>query len=1236
MAAPIESSLFTLGAHLRRGVASSDARQIFLSGGREADVFYRQRFSHDKVVRSTHGVNCTGSCSWKVYVKDGMITWESQEVDYPTTGPDMPEYEPRGCPRGAAFSWYEYSPTRIRHPYVRGTLLDAYRAAKKRTGDPVDAWHEVVSDPATARAYKSARGKGGMVRTTWEEAVEIVAAAHTSTIKEFGPDRVAGFSVIPAMSMISYGAGSRYMELMGGHMLSFYDWYADLPPASPQVFGDQTDVPEAGDWFNSDYLIMWGSNVPLTRTPDAHFMTEARYHGQKVVVCSPDFADNTKFADEWLRVHPGTDGALAFAMGHVILKEFHVQRHEDFFLDYMVRHTDSPFLITLETEADGRITPGKFLVASDMAGEAVGGDLAQTEHADFRLLVMDKDGTVKDPGGTMADRYGPDGAGKWNLDMEGVDPLITLHEEGCAGVEVSLPRFDLVGQAGPGAIGAGVITRGIPVRKVAGKLVTTVYDLLLAQYGVERAGLPGQWPTGYDDAAAPGTPAWQEELTGVPAGAAERIGREFAESALESGGRSMILMGAGTNHYFHSDTIYRTMLALTNMCATQGKNGGGWAHYVGQEKVRPITGWQQYAMALDWHRPPRQMIATGFWYLTTDQWRYDSGRTERISSPLARGDLKETTFADTLVDATQRGWMPGYPQFNRSSLVLADEAAAAGVAPGQYVAGELAAGRLEFAIEDPDAHENHPKVLFNWRTNLLGSSAKGTEFFLRHMIGADNDVQAEELPEELRPATMRWREEGSRGKLDLMVTADFRNTSTTLHSDVVLPAATWYEKHDISSTDMHPFIHTFNPAIAPPWDSHTDFELFQELADLASQLGAKHLGTRTDLVAAPLNHDTPDELNTPRGVVRPREEVGWVPGVTMAKIIPVERDFSKIAEKFNAIGPLPEKMGMATKAVPFQPAEQIADLGKRNGLVETAIGARPALDTAIKACEMVLTLSGTTNGKVAVQGWKNQSKRTGHDASKLAEGDEEKLITYSDIVTAPVGVITSPEWSGSEHGGRRYTAFAVNLEQSKPWHTLTGRMHYFLDHDWMREMGEQLPIFRPPVDVMHLYGEAAPGQLLQDGRGQTEVAVRYLTIHNKWAIHSQYYDNIHMLTLGRGGQTVWMSPQDAAKVGVRDNEWIEVHNRNGIVSARAIVSHRMPEGTVFMHHAQERTMGTPLNETTGKRGGTHNSLTRILIKPSHLIGGYGHFTYAFNYIGPTGNQRDEVALIRRRSQEVTF
>ena len=412
-------ALFALGSYLRRGRASSDARRLFLTGGREADTFYRHRWSHDKMVHSTHGVNCTGSCAWEVYVSDGIITWEKQITDYPTTGPDMPEYEPRGCPRGAAFSWYTYSPTRIRYPYVRSVLLDAFRAAKAdNDGDPVAAWAQVTGDPATAKAYKSARGKGGMVRVGWDEAMEIVAAAYVHTIRTWGPDRIAGFSVIPAMSQVSYGAGGRLHELIGGTMLSFYDWYADLPPASPQVFGDQTDVPEAGDWYNSQYLMMWGSNLPLTRTPDAHFMTEARYHGQKVVAVSPDYADNTKFADQWLRVAPGTDGALAQAMGHVILTEFHVKRQESFFLDYMRRHTDSPFLIGLEASPDGTgYVPGRFVTASDVEGVAAG-----APKNEFRPLVWDRRRGPADPGGTLADRFTPEGEGKWNLLMEGISP----------------------------------------------------------------------------------------------------------------------------------------------------------------------------------------------------------------------------------------------------------------------------------------------------------------------------------------------------------------------------------------------------------------------------------------------------------------------------------------------------------------------------------------------------------------------------------------------------------------------------------------------------------------------------------------------------------------------------------------------------------------------------------------------------------------------------------------------
>ena len=127
-------------------------------------------------------------------------------------------------------------------------------------------------------------------------------------------------------------------------------------------------------------------------------------------------------------------------------------------------------------------------------------------------------------------------------------------------------------------------------------------------------------------------------------------------------------------------------------------------------------------------------------------------------------------------------------------------------------------------------------------------------------------------------------------------------------------------------------------------------------------------------------------------------------------------------------------------------------------------------------------------------------------------------------------MITSPEWSGSETGGRRYAPFTVNVERLKPWHTLTGRMHFLLDHDWMHEMGETLPIYRVPLDMHRLFGEPRPGELGEDG---ASVTVRYLTPHSKWSIHSEYQDNLLMLSLSRGGPTVWMSEADAAAIGVR-------------------------------------------------------------------------------------------------------
>jgi nitrate reductase alpha subunit len=297
----------------------------------------------------------------------------------------------------------------------------------------------------------------------------------------------------------------------------------------------------------------------------------------------------------------------------------------------------------------------------------------------------------------------------------------------------------------------------------------------------------------------------------------------------------------------------------------------------------------------------------------------------------------------------------------------------------------------------------------------------------------------------------------------------------------------------------------------------------------------------------------------------------------------------------------------------------------------------------VHVCEAILALSGTTNGALAVQGFKTLEKRTGRELADLAEEHEGKHITFADTQGPPVPVITSPEWSGSETGGRRYSPFTINVERLKPWHTLTGRMHFYLDHDWMIELGEGLPVYRPPLNMAALFDEPTLGTV-SDGSGPggrtggdvAGLTVRYLTPHNKWSIHSEYQDNLFMLSLSRGGQNIWLSDRDAAKVGIQDNDWVEAVNRNGVVVARAIVSHRMPEGTVYMYHAQDRLIDVPLAETSGKRGGIHNSLTRLLVKPSHLIGGYAQLTYAFNYLGPTGNQRDEVTVIRRRSQDVEY
>ena len=166
----------------------------------------------------------------------------------------------------------------------------------------------------------------------------------------------------------------------------------------------------------------------------------------------------------------------------------------------------------------------------------------------------------------------------------------------------------------------------------------------------------------------------------------------------------------------------------------------------------------------------------------------------------------------------------------------------------------------------------------------------------------------------------------------------------------------------------------------------------------------------------------------------------------------------------------------------------------------------------------------------------------------------------------------------------------------------------------MRAFGEGFMSYRPPVDLKTITKD------VQD-EGDTLV-LNFITPHQKWGIHSTYSDNLLMLTLNRGGPVVWISEVDAKKAGIVDNDWIELYNVNGALTARAVVSQRIKEGSTFMYHAQEKIVNTPGSEKTGNRGGIHNSVTRTTLKPTHMIGAYAQQSYGFNYYGTVGSNRD--------------
>ncbi|OYV75766.1 MAG: nitrate reductase subunit alpha, partial [Acidithiobacillus ferrivorans] len=593
-----------------------------------------------------------------------------------------------------------------------------------------------------------------------------------------------------------------------------------------------------------------------TRTPDAHFYAEVRYKGTKVVAVAPDYAEYVKFADEWLPVRAGTDAALFLAMGHVVLQEFFLQKQIPYFQDYARRFTDLPMQLLLRPLDDGCYASDRFLRASDFADQQ-----GQKEHPEWKTIVYDeRTRSYRCPKGSIGFRWDK-AEGKWNLlpeDAATGEPIKA--ELSCLGQQdavVSVVFPDYGNSDGE----AHLVERKVPARRlqcVGGeRLVCSVFDLLLAQYGVNRFEIEGNTDTDYGDVNRLFTPAWQESITSIPQADCIRIAQEFAENAVLTRGKSMVIVGAGTNHWYHNDMNYRAIINLVHLCGCVGQSGGGWAHYVGQEALRPQAGWLPLAFASDWHPHTRQAAGTSYWYLHTDQWRYERVTADSLMHPAAKARYRGHTLADYNVVAERLGWLPAAPHFQRNPLDIAQAAEQVGAQNAEsvadYVVDELQSGRLSFASEDIDHPDNWPRNLFVWRSNLIGTNAKGHEYFLKHLLGAENAVLGKDGAG-AASQEIHWREKAPVGKLDLMVDINFRLNSTGAYSDIILPTATWYEKDDLNTTDMHPFIHPLGAAVDPGWDSRSDWQIFRHLAKNFSVLAEKHLGKRKDLLALALLH----------------------------------------------------------------------------------------------------------------------------------------------------------------------------------------------------------------------------------------------------------------------------------------------------------------------------------------------------------------------------------------------
>ena len=704
--------------------------------------------------------------------------------------------------------------------------------------------------------------------------------------------------------------------------------------------------------------------------------------------------------------------------------------------------------------------------------------------------------------------------------------------------------------------------RGVPVRTVEttrGPVrVATVYDLLFAQYGVSR-GLAGDYPAGYDDADAAYTPAWQERFTGVSAAEVIRFAREWATTAEKTGGKCSVIIGAGVNQWYHGDHAYRAAIAGLVLCGCIGKNGGGLNHYVGQEKLAPVAPWSALAFALDWAGPPRLQNAPSFHYVHSDQWRYERASEDEKLNPLpGPSDFATRHTMDHQARAVRMGWLPFFPQFDRTPTAVVNDAKAAGATTdaevSSWVVRQLKEKKLKFSMEDPDAPENWPRLWFIWRGNALMSSAKGHEYFLRHYLGTHSNAVAPETAKgEVKDVA--WREPAPKGKLDLVVDLNFRMDTTALYSRRHPPGG-HLVREGRPQLHRHALVHP-PPAGGGPALLGVEERLGHLQGHRREGERAREGPTSPSRCgrSSPARSSTTPPPRWPSGsfATGPRGSASRSPGRPCPASSYVDRDYVNLHRKFISFGPVVRAQGIGAHGITW-PVDDLYDELVRDRATEEWGGKRyPSIAIAKDAANVILHLAPETNGESAFRAFAAEEKKVGLPLTDLVAGSRNVRTTFADLARQPRRLIDSPCWTGITGNGRTYSAYCLNVERLVPWRTLTGRQHFYLDHPGFIAFGEALPTYKPKPGA-----DVGTATSRPPGTARPSLQLNYLTPHGKWGIHSTYGDNLRMLSLSRGTHPLWMNDRDAATIGLQDNDWVEAFNDHGVVVVRCVVSRAHP------------------------------------------------------------------------------